>query len=205
MSHYLLLFFAAATCTSAFLSTSILRCNRHLEMINLDIKSINVSSSCKIRRDVVVTNLSSKDTIDDDVSKQLAKAKEVLARAKAKLEKKSNEKKIESKDNKSKKVDDDDSDNKDAAEDKRSQVIKSTDGKTGLITTDGELMAELSEYEQWEMRRFDEQDEETAHQKAMKKRDLEVAQAIFNLRRQLKDGDYERIFDKTNYFIGEDS
>merc|ERR1712151_819400 len=98
MSHYLLLFLAvvAVTSASAFLSNPILRCTRHLETTNVNLQSINIASSCN-RRDIVVTNLSSKDTIDDDVSKQLAKAKEVLARAKAKLENKGSEKKIENK------------------------------------------------------------------------------------------------------------
>ena len=67
-------------------------------------------------------------------------------------------------------------------------------------------MAELSEKEQWEMRNFkSEEEEENAYQKMMRKRDMEVAQAIFNLRKSMKNEDYEKVFDKRNYFIGEDN
>ena len=38
-------------------------------------------------------------------------------------------------------------------------------------------MAELSEKEQWEMRKFQTEKEKSAYQKLMRKRDMEVAQA----------------------------
>ena len=37
-------------------------------------------------------------------------------------------------------------------DDKRTKVTKSTNEDSGLITTDGELMAVLSEEEEWEVR-----------------------------------------------------
>ena len=91
-------------------------------------------------------------------------------------------------------------------------VVKFRDELTGLITTNGEKMAEISEQEEWEMRSlldvFDNFDAEngsapssSSHQLASR----DIAASVFNLRRQLQTSDYERIFDKRNFLIGEDN
>lgn len=101
---------------------------------------------------------------------------------------------------------------------KRDAVTKSRDAITGLITTDGEKMAALSETEEWESRPLMQvfQNEMSAEQSsssvassssAASRRlaDRDVAASIFNLRQKLHQADYQRIFDKRNRFIGEDN
>lgn len=86
---------------------------------------------------------------------------------------------------------------------KREQVIKAQN-EEGLFTTDGDLMAKLSEEEEWESRSLFEvfQNERSRPEKdALADRD--VAANIFNLRKQLQTEDFQRIFDKRNRFIGE--
>lgn len=86
---------------------------------------------------------------------------------------------------------------------KRNEVIKSKNDE-GLITTDGEKMAELSEKEEWEVRGLlDVFESEIKSSDGLKERD--VAASIYNLRKTLQNEDYRRIFDKRNRFIGEDS
>jgi len=146
----------------------------------------------------VATSLSmilSADDLDGDISRQLAKAKDLLKQVKAKLENSDGETTVKKK--------------KEAVDtkDKRSRVIKTEDPDSGLITTNGELMAELSKDEEWEARTnlFDEDSAGAASARTLKKREMEVAQAIFNLKKELRDEDYKRVFDKKNYFIGEDN
>lgn len=88
---------------------------------------------------------------------------------------------------------------------KREEVIKTRDDKTGLITTDGEKMALLSEEEEWEVRGLLEvfQNEVEVTSRRLANRD--VAASIFNLRRTLQTEDYRKIFDTKNRFIGEDN
>lgn len=94
---------------------------------------------------------------------------------------------------------------------KRQAVIKSTDEKTGLITTDGEKMASLSEQEEWECRSLFEvfenetegMDAYSAASQQLAERD--VAASIWNLRKTMQTEDYQKIFDKRNRFIGEDT
>jgi hypothetical protein len=95
--------------------------------------------------------------------------------------------------------------------DREQRMIKAKDEKTGLITADGEAMAAISEQEDWEARPLSEVFTSEIGEKAdiysvvsqqLSQRD--VAASIFNLRRQLQLEDYQRIFDKKNYFIGED-
>jgi hypothetical protein len=95
--------------------------------------------------------------------------------------------------------------------DREQRMIKAKDEKTGLITADGEAMAAISEQEDWEARPLSEvftseigekADIYSVVSKQLSQRD--VAASIFNLRRQLQLEDYQRIFDKKNYFIGED-
>ena len=80
------------------------------------------------------------------------------------------------------------------------------DENTGLFTTDGDKMAELSEEEEWESRPllevFESEIEDTSSS-VLNERD--VAASIFNLRKTLQMEDYRKIFDKRNRFIGEDN
>jgi hypothetical protein len=93
--------------------------------------------------------------------------------------------------------------------DKRQKVIKSIDEATGLITTDGEKMARLSEEEAWEARSLFEvfeneiadKDAYSVTSKQLATRD--VAASIWNLRKTLQSDDYRKIFDEKNWFIGE--
>lgn len=135
---------------------------------------------------------------EDEIGKQLERAREVLAKSKAKLEATGDAPADEvpffatsaSMDTST----------------KREKVTKSRDEETGLITADGEKMARLSESEQWEMRSLGEVFEneiEDTEDKRLAERD--VAASIFNLRKKMQTEDYRRIFDTRNYFIGEDT
>ena len=88
---------------------------------------------------------------------------------------------------------------------KRDQVTKTTDGN-GLITTDGEEMARLSEGEEWEARAFadvfqSENDKYKMVNEQLSERD--VAASMFNLRVTLQNEDFMKIFNERNRFIGE--
>jgi len=126
------------------------------------------------------TRLAATESISDDISRQLAKAKELLELSKAKLA-----------------AQEEAGDSKDAVEqkkpivlksseidEKRLKVTKSTDDESGLITTDGELMAMLSEEEDWEARDmfdvFEDELEESEVSKQLAKRD--VAASIVGMR-----------------------
>jgi hypothetical protein len=88
---------------------------------------------------------------------------------------------------------------------KRELVIKSINDE-GLITTDGEKMASISEKETWEIRRLDDVFASEAKVSSMAGRSLsekDTAANIFALRRQLQDSDFLKIFDKRNRFIGD--
>jgi len=96
---------------------------------------------------------------------------------------------------------------------RRQSMTKFTDEETGLIRADGEKMAELSEKEEWQVRGlwevFDDElepdDNNNVYSKNNKQLgERDVAASIYNLRKQLKTQDYERIFDKKNFLIGED-
>jgi hypothetical protein len=86
---------------------------------------------------------------------------------------------------------------------KREKVIKSQN-EEGLFTTDGDLMAKLSEEEEWESRSLFEvfQNERNRPEKNLLA-ERDVAASIFNLRKQLQTEDFQRIFDQRNRFIGE--
>mmetsp|Transcript_23609 Transcript_23609/g.35445 ORF Transcript_23609/g.35445 Transcript_23609/m.35445 type:complete len:195 (-) Transcript_23609:284-868(-) len=78
---------------------------------------------------------------------------------------------------------------------------------TGLITTDGELMAALSEDEDWSERALadlfkDEtfEDMDTPSDTVLGR---DVAQSINALRVKMENGDFAEIFNQKNYFIGE--
>ncbi|CAB9496544.1 expressed unknown protein [Seminavis robusta] len=95
---------------------------------------------------------------------------------------------------------------------RRERVIKARDESTGLITADGEKMAAMSEQEEWEIRPlsevFDNEMEENADVYSLASQQLadrDVVASIWNLRKVMKTEDYMRIFDKKNWFIGEDN
>lgn len=141
-----------------------------------------------------------KASVEDEITRQLKRAKEVLAISKAKLEATGNAPADEIPFfATSARMD---------SSTKREKVTKSRDEETGLIYADGEKMARMSEIEQWEQRSLlevfeSEIDDPTAASKHLAERD--VAASIFNLRKQMKTEDYRRIFDTSNYFIGEDT
>lgn len=92
---------------------------------------------------------------------------------------------------------------------KRKDVIKTIDEATGLITTDGEKMASLSEQEEWAVRGlfdvFENENKDGTPDSNNPLADRDVAASIYNLRKVLQNEDYKRIFDKRNRFIGEDN
>lgn len=159
------------------------------------------------RRSVLGMHAASSN-IEDDISNQLARARQILAKSKAKIEAK------ELKSLETASVDD-----KPAADvpffaaktespsdqqKKKEKVVKNRNEETGLSTFDGDMMAELSESEEWQVRPlqdvFKDEKEEKADE-AFVNRD--VAASIFNLRKSMQLEDYQRIFDKRNRFIGE--
>jgi hypothetical protein len=94
----------------------------------------------------------------------------------------------------------------------REGVVKSVDEKTGLITADGERMAAISEQEDWEFRSLFEvfenemsENEDVYSVASQQLAERDVAASVWNLRKQLQMGDYQRIFDTKNRFIGEDN
>ena len=138
---------------------------------------------------------------EDDISRQVAKAKQLLEDAKKKMAAQEAEGATERADN----LKSNESDPEEGVSAKRSEIIKSKDESTGLITTDGELMASLSELEEWEARKlldvFESEIEESEVSKQLASRD--VAASIQNLRISMHDADYRKIFDSRNRFIGE--
>ena len=90
--------------------------------------------------------------------------------------------------------------------DKKTSVTKSIDDN-GLITTDGELMAALSEEEDWELKDLmDVFEDEIADSKGTSTlADRDVAASILNMRMNMHNEDYRKVFDKRNFFIGEDN
>ena len=138
----------------------------------------------------------------DEISAQLERAKALIAKSKAKIEERNGE---DSGNEGKKKGSVPFFANKDRSN-KKDQVIKNMDENTGLFTTDGDKMAELSEEEEWESRPllevFESEIEDTSSS-VLNERD--VAASIFNLRKTLQMEDYRKIFDKRNRFIGEDN
>lgn len=171
-------------------------------------------------------------TSEDDVSKQLARARELLGASQAKLEAtdigtvngSSSGSVTDGSDGKVEINGEDEesigmnepamvngnvpffaSKQRDGSEDnaKKEKVIKSKNDD-GLITTDGDMMAEMSEGEEWKVRPLLDvfrNERETPGTDALADRD--VAANIFNLRKELQTEDFQKIFDKRNRFIGE--
>jgi hypothetical protein len=145
---------------------------------------------------------------DDEINKGLLRAKELLAKSKAKLAAREATSKNPPSD-KEKKLPFFASTRKVAAN--RKGVIKSKNAD-GLVLADGERMAALSEQEEWERRGLFElfeseidNSEDVYSQASEQLASRDVAASIFNLRKTLQQEDYSRIFDKRNFLIGEDS
>ena len=169
---------------------------------------------------------------EEEVKRRLARAKEVLAKSKAKLDSKAFAAAAaaavdKKKRNTSKGAADDNDDAVEAdgpplpffaaqtkAKDpnRRNSIIKNKDDKTGLVQADGEKMAIMSEAEDWEFRSLldvfqnelvEDEDVNSAASRQLANRD--VVASIWNLRKAMKTEDYLKIFDKKNRFIGEDN
>ena len=142
---------------------------------------------------------------NDDISKQLAKAKALLEKSKAKLES-------------SKALDDEEEGSSSAAmpffasvdkaqsgDQKNEKIIKSRNEQDGTVVADGDMMAKISEEEQWEVRSlyevFENEAKDTSSTAKLAERD--VAASMYNLRKSLQDSDFQRIFDSRNRWIGE--
>lgn len=86
---------------------------------------------------------------------------------------------------------------------KKEKVIKDKN-EDGLFTTDGDLMAKLSEEEEWESRPlmgvFKNEREEEPDPIGI---NADIGQNMYNLRKSLQTEDFGKIFDKRNYFIGD--
>lgn len=142
---------------------------------------------------------------EDDITKQLERAKSLLEKSKAK---------IEAQGAAVADFDEEEAGKTDgnipffanamakANGSKRDQVIKAKNGE-GLFTTDGDLMAKLSEAEEWEVRAlldvFENENKDLDDSLA----DRDVAASIFGLQKTLQTEDFQKIFDKRNRFIGE--
>ena len=144
-------------------------------------------------------------TMDEEIEERLSRARALLEKTKAKMEKSSKKEEEESTPlpffaSKQKK------------KSNRDGVIKSRDEKTGLVTADGEKMAALSEEEEWERKSlfevFENEIDENEDVYSLASQQLatrDVAASIWDLRKSLQGSDYQRIFDKKNRFIGEDN
>lgn len=148
------------------------------------------------------TKLSAMDkAMNDDVKLQLAKAKELLELTKAKLAAQEEANNNNDEQQPPSMV----LETSTATVDKRTKVTKSTNEDSGLITTDGELMAMLSEEEDWEVRSlldvFEDELEESDVSKQLRKRD--VAGSIAAMRLRMHGEDYLKIFNTKSRWIGE--
>jgi hypothetical protein len=157
---------------------------------------------------ISTSKLLAAETQDEEVARQLKRAKEVLAKTKAKIEAKAKyveELEIDSEvPKRNSNIPFFASQAAKKNGDKKDKVIKSKN-ENGLFTTDGALMAELSEAEEWEARPlldvFENENKTTKTNDSLADRD--VAASIFGLQRVLQTEDFQKIFDKRNRFIGE--
>lgn len=138
---------------------------------------------------------------DDEITKQVERAKALLEKSKAKMQAKEQELEATSPKNGAKIPF---FASKEKSNGNKKEKVTKTENEEGLITTDGEMMAKLSEAEEWEVRGLldvfeNEQKDSTPDPFA----DRDVAGSIFNLRKTLQTEDFQKIFDKRNRFIGE--
>jgi len=139
-----------------------------------------------------------------EITKQLERAKAVLAVSRAKMEAREQaEAGII--------VDDDDEKAEEsvpffavANETGKKEKVMKNKNEDGGFTTDGDLMAKLSEGEEWESRGLLEvfKNEKEKPPSAMNI-DADIGKNMYNLRKSLQTEDFMKIFNKKNYFIGE--
>ena len=158
---------------------------------------------------------------EDEVSRQLAKAKELIERTKQKMESKEKsaagaaDQAEEAIATASAAADEEDevlpffAVDPTAAEKRRQMVTKTKDEESGLITTDGDKMASLADGEKWESRGlydlFENEIEEDEAAKAKEARaSRDVARSMMNLKMIMNKEDFDFIFDKKNRWIGEE-
>jgi 2,4-dienoyl-CoA reductase-like NADH-dependent reductase (Old Yellow Enzyme family) len=142
-----------------------------------------------------------------EITKQLERAKAALAVSRAKMEAQEQADAGLVADEKEEKNDEKDvpffAVNTADDNDKKEKVIKDKN-EEGLFTTDGDLMAKLSEEEEWESRPllevFQNEKEKTPETMNI---DRDIGQSMYNLRKSLQTEDFRTIFDKRNRFIGE--
>jgi|EP00533_Pseudo-nitzschia_delicatissima_P015543 hypothetical protein len=158
----------------------------------------------------VSCGMGSKSTeVNDEIAKQLERAKAALAVSRAKMEAKEQaEAGLLDDDQEEEGKSDDEAVpffamNADDENGKKEKVIKDKK-ENGGFTTDGDLMAKLSEEEEWESRPLLEvfQNEREEKTEAMNI-DRDIGQSMYNLRKSLQTDDFMKIFDKRNRFIGE--
>ncbi len=147
--------------------------------------------------------------VSEEIAKQLERAKAALAVSKAKMEAQEQAEAglLDDDDGKEQKSNDEAvpffAMNADDENGKKEKVIKEKN-ENGGFTTDGDLMAKLSEEEEWESRPllevFQNEKEETAEAMNI---DRDIGQSMYNLRKSLQTEDFRTIFDKRNRFIGE--
>ena len=135
--------------------------------------------------------LSSQD--DDDIARQVAKAKELLESVKAKMAAKEAAAKAKEDDSGSKEDESKPTElffGEENEDSRRNRIIKNKDESTGLVQADGELMAALSADEQWEARSLLEvfeseldEDEDVYSLASQQLASRDVAASIRNLRR----------------------
>lgn len=161
---------------------------------------------------------------EDEVSRQLAKARELIDRTKQKMEKKKDREEAEAAAKEADKKEDEKEkegeeealpffatkgvDETEVAK-RRDMVTKTKDEESGLIIADGEKMASLAEEEKWESRGlydlFENEIEEDKESIAAEKRaSRDVAKAMMGLRMRMNKNDFDAIFDKKNRWIGEE-
>jgi len=138
-----------------------------------------------------------------EIAKQLERAKAVLAVSRAKLEAQEQAEAglvVEEEEEKSVPFFAMDTADENGKKDK---VVKDKN-EAGLFTTDGDLMAKLSEEEEWESRSLLEVFEDEKEKKPVSMNvDRDIAASMYNLRKHLQTDDFMKIFDKRNFFIGD--
>ena len=164
-----------------------------------------------LSRPVANSRLFAVESTDDEITRQLERAKALLAKSKAKIEAQNTASVFDIEDD----IEEEGKGNSKlpffaslvAAKPKgtkRDMVVKATNAQ-GLVTTNGDLMAQLSESEEWEVRSlvevFESESKTSSRDNSLANRD--VAASIFGLQRVLQTEDFQKIFDKRNRFIGE--
>ena len=151
---------------------------------------------------------------EDDIARELERARELLAKSQAKIDAKKQASSAQTESSEQKKIT-----QQCSAAEKRKMVTTSVQEGSGLITTDGEMMARLSEEEEWEERALLEVFEDllnddlfvdddaglffasTNTTKKLAQRD-EVS-SVRNLMISMNKEDFDKIFNKRNRWIGE--